>query len=281
MYSKKSLRFEFVNETSSFYGSDDNTISISEVKSSLSCQSSGNLFGTQISASIYGLSPDRLAELSSKANGLFGEATDRVSMKVFVEDTAIFTGHMTSSIANMNSMPDCALMVVATANADLQNRSSSPFSFKGAAAAPDIINAICNAVGYKASITDLDGVVISNPYYEGSVFDQLHALCRDLNISMSIAPPSISFWPQKAVRDSTVPFISPDYGLIGYPIFSNGGVMFQTEFSTLLTTGRYIDLDTSLPHASGRYKLTSVTHELSSWMPDGPWHSICIANRQS
>mgnify|MGYP007064916587 CR=1 FL=1 len=55
--------------------------------------------------------------------------------------------------------------------------------------------------------------------------------------------------------------------------------MFQTQFSTLLTTGRNVKIETSLPHASGVYKLTSVTHELSSWMPDGPWHSICIAYR--
>jgi len=76
-----------------------------------------------------------------------------------------------------------------------------------------------------------------------------------------------------------MPFISPEYGLIGYPIFSNGGLMFQTQFSTLLTTGRNVQIETSLPHASGVYKLTSVTHELSSWMNDGPWHSICIAYR--
>jgi hypothetical protein len=81
-------------------------------------------------------------------------------------------------------------------------------------------------------------------------------------------------------KDTVIPLISPEYGLIGYPIFSNGGVMFQTQFSSLLTTGRKIKLLTSLPHASGNYKLTNVTHELSSWVEDGPWHSICIANKK-
>lgn len=279
MYSKRSLRFEFVNETSSFDESGNNTISISEARATVSFQSAGNLFGTQINVSIFGLGIEMLAALSSKAMGLFGSDTERISMKVFVGETAIFAGYMTSSIANMNTIPNAALMITATANADLQNKPASPFSFNGATPVPDIINAICNAAGYKAYITGLDGLVVTNPHYEGSIFTQLESLCNDVNVAMSVAPPSISFWPQDSTRDDVMPFISPEYGLIGYPIFSNGGLMFQTQFSTLLTTGRNVQIETSLPHASGVYKLTSVNHELSSWMNDGPWHSICIAYR--
>lgn len=279
MYSKRSLRFEFVNETSSFDESGNNTISISEARATVSFQSAGNLFGTQINVSIFGLGIEMLAALSSKAMGLFGIDTERISMKVFVGETAIFAGYMTSSIANMNAIPNAALMITATANADLQNKPASPFSFNGATPVPDIINAICNAAGYKAYITGLDGLVVTNPHYEGSIFTQLESLCNDVNVAMSVAPPSISFWPQDSTRDDVMPFISPEYGLIGYPIFSNGGLMFQTQFSTLLTTGRNVQIETSLPHASGVYKLTSVNHELSSWMNDGPWHSICIAYR--
>ncbi|HAT3815129.1 TPA: hypothetical protein ACY3LZ_005281 [Citrobacter freundii] len=279
MYSKRSLRFEFVNETSSFDEPGNNTISISEARATVSFQSAGNLFGTQINVSIFGLGIEMLAALSSKAMGLFGSDTERISMKVFVGETAIFAGYMTSSIANMNAIPNAALMITATANADLQNKPASPFSFNGATPVPDIINAICNAAGYKAYITGLDGLVVTNPHYEGSIFTQLESLCNDVNVAMSVAPPSISFWPQDSTRDDVMPFISPEYGLIGYPIFSNGGLMFQTQFSTLLTTGRNVQIETSLPHASGIYNLTSVNHELSSWMNDGPWHSICIANR--
>lgn len=279
MYSKRSIKFVFVNETSSFDDSGNNTITIDEVKSTVSFQSAGNLFGTQVSVSLFGLSIELLAALSSKAMGLFGTDTERISMKIFVGETSVFAGYMTSSIANMNSIPNTSLMITATANADLQNKPASPFSFNGATPVPDIINAICNAAGYKAYIIGLNGLVVTNPHYEGDIFSQLTALCSDVNVAMSVTPPSISFWPQDGAKDDVMPFISPEHGLIGYPVFSNGGLMFQTQFSTLLTTGRNVKIETSLPHASGVYKLTSVTHELSSWMPDGPWHSICIAYR--
>lgn len=280
LYIKRALRFEFKNETSSFDKAGNNLISISEARATVSLQSSGNLFGTQVNISIFGLDLDMLATLSAKAMGFFGTDTERISMKIFVESTAIFVGYMTSSIANMSAVPNAALMITATANADLQNKTASPFSFKGATPVTSVINAICKAAGYKPNIVGLEGKVISNPHYEGSVFDQLRAVCDDLKISMSVAPPSISFWPQESTRDSVKPFISPKYGLIGYPVFSNGGVIFQTQFSTLLTTGRDIELKTALPHVGGIYRLTSVTHELSSWMEDGPWHSVCIANKK-
>lgn len=279
MYNQRSLRFEFVNETSSFDEKGNNTISISEVRSAVSFQSAGNLFGTQVNVSLFGLSMELLASLSSKAMGLFGSDTERVSMKIFVGDTAIFVGYMTSSIANMNTVPNSSLMITATANADLQNKPASPFSFNGATPVTSVITAICKAAGYSPYITGLDGIVATNPHYEGSIFNQLEKLCDDFEIAMSVASPTITFWPQNEKKDDVMPLISPEYGLIGYPIFSNGGVMFQTQFSTLLTTGRNVRLITSLPHASGTYKLTSVSHELSSWMPDGPWHSVCIANR--
>lgn len=279
MYNQRSLRYEFTNETSSFDEKGNNTISISEVRSTVSFQSAGNLFGTQVNVSLFGMSMELLASLSSKAMGLFGSDTERISMKIYVGETAIFVGYMTSSIANMNTAPNSALMITATANADLQNKPSPPFSFNGATPVTSVITAICKAAGYSPYITGLDGIVATNPHYEGSIFNQLEKLCDDFEIAMSVASPTITFWHQNEKKDDVMPLISPEYGLIGYPIFSNGGVMFQTQFSTLLTTGRNVKLITSLPHASGTYKLTSVSHELSSWMPDGPWHSVCIANR--
>lgn len=279
LYVNRSLRFEFNNETSSFDESGNKQISISNAKAQVSLQSSGNLFGTQVNVSIFGLSLDMLAALSAKAMGLFGASTERISMKIFVENTAIFVGYMTSSIANMNSAPNAALVITATANADLQNKVAKPFSVSGPTAVKYVISGICKAAGYSPLINGLDGVMVNNPHYVGSVFDQLQRICDDLDVAMSVSPPKIAFWPNKETKDSVRPLISAQYGLIGYPIFSNGGVMLQTQFSSLLTTGRSIQLETSLPHASGIYQLTSVTHELSSWTEGGPWHSICIANR--
>lgn len=279
MYTERSLRFEFNNLTSNFQGTNSNKISISNVMATVSCQSSGNLFGTQVSVSIYGLGIELLAALSSKAMGLYGKNTENVSLNIYVEDITIFAGFLTSSMANM-AVPNSALLITATANAELQNKVASPFSFNGATPLTSALTAICKNAGYSPLITGLEGKTLTNPHYSGSVFDQLERICYDMKVSMSVMSPQISFWDTEKERDTVIPLVSPEYGLIGYPIFSNGGVMFQTQFSTMMTTGRYVNLETTLPHASGTYKLTNVTHELSSWVEDGPWHSICMANKK-
>lgn len=185
--------------------------------------------------------------------------------------------------ANMNSAPDSSLMISATASAELQNMTASPFSVNGAQKLTDVINSICSTAGYRATFHKMNGMTTSgSPYFEGSVFDQLHRICVDYGVAMSASPPeNVDFWPTKNTRDEIIPLVSNEYGLVGYPIFSSGGIMFQTQYSSLLVIGRFIEMVTELPNASGKYQLSTVRHELSSWVPGGPWHSVCTAYRNN
>lgn len=281
MYKQHILRFEFTNETSSFDKSGNNKISISNIKSTVSLSSVIGRTGARADFSIYGLSLDRMADLSGRADGNMLE-TQKINVAIFADDSLVFSGGMISSIANMNSAPESCLMVSATANAELQNMAVSPFTARGSQKLTDVISSICSAAGYKAVFKGMEGMTTSgSPHFEGSVFDQLHQVCSGYGLAMSVTPPNkVEFWPSSKQRDDVIPFISKDYGLIGYPVFSQGGLMFQTQYSSLLAIGRYIDIKTEMPWASGRYKLSTVSHELSSWVPDGLWHSICTAGRK-
>ena len=284
MYKQHVLRFDFTNKTGSFDNQGNNKISITNARATVSINTVVGITGTTAEFSIYGLSLDRIADLSGRADGIVSPSEGQaINVDIFADDSLVFSGGMNSSIANMNSAPESSLMITATANADLQSKVASPFSARGAQNLTDVISAICSSAGYQAAFNGLKGMTTSgSPHLEGSVFDQLHQACSGYGLAMSVTPPNkIEFWPSDNVRDDVIPYISKEYGLIGYPVFSNGGIMFQTQYSSLLIIGRYIDMKTELPHASGRYKLTSVRHELSSWAPNGSWHSICIAYRES
>lgn len=282
MYKQHIIRFEFTNKTGTFDNKGNNKISISNVKATVSLNSVIGMTGTTAEFSIYGLGIERLADLSGRANGIVSPNEQVINVDIFADDSLVFSGGMNSSIANMNSAPESSLMIAATANADLQSKVASPFSARGPQNLTDVINSICTSAGYEAAFNGVKGMTTSgSPHLEGSVFDQLNQACSGYGLAMSVTPPNkIEFWPTNTVRDDVIPLISKKYGLIGYPVFSNGGLMFQTQYSSLLIIGRYIDMRTELPHASGRYKLTSVRHELSSWVTGGSWHTICIANRE-
>ncbi|ENG5503822.1 hypothetical protein ACT4JQ_004698 [Yersinia enterocolitica] len=282
MYKQHSLRFDFTNLTGSFDKSGNNSFSIKNVKAVVSLNAVVGRTGTSADISIYGLGLDMLAALSGRADGNMLDA-QRINVVIFADDSVVFSGGMTSSIANMNSAPDSSLMISATASAELQNMTASPFSVNGAQKLTDVINSICSTAGYRATFHKMNGMTTSgSPYFEGSVFDQLHRICVDYGVAMSASPPkNVDFWPAKNTRDEIIPLVSNEYGLVGYPIFSSGGIMFQTQYSSLLVIGRFIEMVTELPNASGKYQLSTVRHELSSWVPGGPWHSVCTAYRNN
>lgn len=281
MYKQHSLRFEFKNKTGTFDKAGNDKITISNVKATVSLNGVIGRTGTSAEVSLYGLSLERISELSGRANGSTSN-TQNINVGIFADDILVFYGVMTASIANMNQAPDSCLSITAIADAELRNKAVSPFTAKGSQSLTDVINAICTAAGYEAVFGDgVNGMTTSgSPHFEGSVFDQLHQVCSEYGLAMAVTPPGkAEFWPSNSKRDDVVPYISSEYGLIGYPVFAAGGVMFQTQYSSLLSIGRYIEMKTEVPWASGRYQLSTVRNELSSWITGGPWHSICTANR--
>lgn len=280
MYKKHALKFEFYNNKSTFDQQGNNKISIAEIKATVSLNDVIGRTGSSAEISLYGLSLERIADLSGRADGNM-LSTQGIDVGIYADDSLVFYGGMTSAISNMNQAPESSLMISATANAEIRNMAVSPFSARGAQSITDVINAICSAAGYEAAFRGIEGMTTSgSPHFEGSVFDQLNQICTGYGLAMAVEKNRrIAFWPDKKERDDVIPFISKDHGLIGYPVFSAGGVMFQTQYSSLLSIGRFIELKTEVPWASGEYKLSNVRGELSSWVPGGPWHSICSAAR--
>lgn len=285
-YKQRSIRLEVINTNSTFDEAGNNTISISNAKIHVSLQASGGLrAGTTANVNIAGLGLELIALLSFKAQGNYSEAIPgHLQLKIYVPDDTgqeveLFSGYMYTSIANMNATPDPVLTIAATGNTDLQHISAPPYSHRGSTPVADIITAICDSVGYTAKLVGLDGKVLVDPHFEGDVYEQLIQVCKVSGLQLDVTPPTITVWPEGSTRDDIVPLVSPEHGMIGYPIFSNGGVMFQTQFSSLLATGRLVEVQASLPHASGIYSIGSVQHELSTWDTGGVWNSMVTATK--
>ncbi|CRY10492.1 hypothetical protein [Yersinia enterocolitica] len=278
MYSKKELRYEFALSNGSFDKEGNDKISIDNVKSSFRVGSYGSYGGVQSEIMIFGLSLDRLAMLSGKGIGVWTPAQD-TSISVYVGVNKIFSGGIFASYANMNGQPETALIMNAVAGLSLKTSSSSAFSQPGAVPVSTMLGAICNIFGFKLNAHGLDGIIAQSPNFAGSPMDQIRDICLAHGLRYQIFDNVVTVWPEKSAIDDVVPLVSSESGLIGYPVFSQNGMTFQTQFSTLLSQGRVIELVTSLPNASGRYLLNVVEHFLSSWTEGGSWHTVCQASR--
>lgn len=274
-YKKRTLKFEFTLKDGAFDESGNNILTIDNIKAEIEIGAYGGITGTTLEARVYGLSIDNMALLSYKGIQLNGAKQNM--MKVWADDRPVFFGSITNCFADLNQMPDAPLIISAFSTGFDQSITAAPFSKEGVASVNEIITTIAASIGY--TIVN-NGVLakLENPYFEGNPISQIQQCAHAAGIEIDFRLGAIYIWPQGGSIDDTIPLISPQHGLIGYPVFSNYGINFQCQYSDLILRGRKIQLETSLPNGSGVYTVQSAVHHLSTWTEGGPWSTIVWAS---
>jgi hypothetical protein len=274
-YKKRTLKFEFTLKDGAFDESGNNILTIDNIKAEIEIGAYGGITGTTLEARVYGLSIDNMALLSYKGIQLNGAKQNM--MKVWADDRPVFFGSITNCFADLNQMPDAPLIISAFSTGFDQSIAAAPFSKEGVASVNEIITTIAASIGY--TVVN-NGVLakLENPYFEGNPITQIQQCAHAAGIEIDFRLGAIYIWPQGGSIDDTIPLISPQHGLIGYPVFSNYGINFQCQYSDLILRGRKVQLETSLPNGSGVYTVQSAVHHLSTWTEGGPWASIVWAS---
>lgn len=274
-YKKRTLKFEFTLKDGAFDESGNNILTIDNIKAEIEIGAYGGITGTTLEARVYGLSIDNMALLSYKGIQLNGAKQNM--MKVWADDRPVFFGSITNCFADLNQMPDAPLIISAFSTGFDQSITAAPFSKEGVASVNEIITTIAASIGY--TVVN-NGVLakLENPYFEGNPISQIQQCAHAAGIEIDFRLGAIYIWPQGGSIDDIIPLISPQHGLIGYPVFSNYGINFQCQYSDLILRGRKVQLETSLPNGSGVYTVQSAVHHLSTWSEGGPWSTIIWAS---
>lgn len=279
MYQTNSLRFEFQAGKGSFDSAGNTKISISDVKAIADVEYTGNYGGYRADVTIYGLGQDLIAMLSAKGIGPYTNTDLLISMDIYANETLIFSGSIYACYANMNTVPEAGLVINAVAGLDLMRASTKPYSVKGSTPVVDILSSICTPNGYNVETYGISGYSGSNSYFVGSPLEQVRQVCMHFDFQMAISGKTVTVWKRSEGINTVIAEVSPDNGLIGYPVFTQAGIMYQTTFSPYLAQGQQVKLTTSLPNATGTYLNFAVRHRLSSWIKQGPWISVCQASK--
>ncbi|EAO2082672.1 hypothetical protein ABCZ66_004589 [Salmonella enterica] len=278
-YVQRDITVEFtLSDGRTFDNGKGNILTIPGAKCFATVTVYGGTAGTQITLYIWGLSPAHMADLSYR--GVWRPAQSTANeMRVRAGGRLIFEGDITDAYADYNQAPDIPLILTGQVSFNLRNQTAADFSAKGDVPVADIIRALASSAGLKFENQGVSRS-LSNPHFSGNLVQQMldAASAADINIDLGDAE-KVTIWPKDKALDIPAVHISPDHGLIGYPVYTMTGLSATTIFCPDLFIGRRVHLESSLPNVTGDYQLTGVIHTITSRTVGGPWSSNCTMTR--
>ncbi|ECY5577014.1 hypothetical protein AVC51_23760, partial [Salmonella enterica subsp. enterica serovar Kambole] len=151
-------------------------------------------------------------------------------MRVRAGGRLIFEGDITDAYSDYNQAPDIPLILTGQVSFNLRNQTAADFSAKGDVPVADIIRALASSAGLKFENQGVSRS-LSNPHFSGNLVQQMldAASAADINIDLGDAE-KVTIWPKDKALDIPAVHISPDHGLIGYPVYTMTGLSATTTF---------------------------------------------------
>lgn len=277
-YRKRDITVEFTLAEGEKFDKRGNVLTVRNARCYINMAVYGGISGTQITLYLWGMSPEHMATLSYK--GVWrGAGIGQNLMRVWADGRPIFEGAISDAYADYNQAPDVPLMINASIMFSFRHKKVSPFSAEGDVSIDDIILPMASSVGLKF---ENQGVSRSlpNPYFLGDIVRQMldAAAAVDAEIDLGSVG-KVTIWPKGQARKLPSIKISPQNGLIGYPIFTKNGVDITTVFCMDIFIGRPVNLTSSLHNVTGNYNVKGAIHTLTSWIEGGQWSTNCSLAR--
>ncbi len=273
-FTKKRLDLTITLGTGAFGDTVGNTVTLSGLRMFASMtQPTSEAMGA-LQMRVFGLEQTMMNQLTtigpvniairSKNSVLLAAGDDVMGMHT------VFEGTISDAWGDYNSAPEVAFNVIAYAGLDAAVKPVNAISFKGSADVAGIMSGLAATMGLAFENNNVN-VKLSNPYFPGTALMQVKSCARAANIRYVIDRGVLAIWGRNASRQAGIPLISPESGMVGYPSFSNSGMTVKMIFNQNITPGGDIQVNSSLPMATGKFHVYTVGHELSSEMPNGPW----------
>lgn len=238
----------------------------------------------QLQLRVFGMTLDQMNQYSSTGTNMVAAQNQTITVSAGDAGgaiTQVFAGTLIRSFIDFSGVPDVSFSCAAIAGYYEKSAPSSPNSYQGAQSAESIIQALASSIGYQFLNQNGAHAVLQNQYLYGSVIDQIMKVARAAAFPITIENNTVTIWPNNGTRDDTVINLGPGNGLVGYPVYWEAGFIVKSEFNQNIANGRTINLTSTIPKANGSWPIQTVTHELSSVTPDGPWFTtakLCPAN---
>ena len=185
--------------------------------------------------------------------------------------SVVYTGNITFAYPDMTGAPDICLVIESHTAVLWQLKPADSVSNEGETDVAIVIESLCKKMGRRFENNGVNAK-ISNQYLSGSELDKVRQIAAHADIDVYIDNETIAITPKGQPRMIEIPIISPNTGLIGYPIPDQQGIKLQCLYDKSLRFGGLIEVSGSLLEVcNGRWRVFGLSLDLESKVPGGKW----------
>lgn len=256
-------------------------------------QNSGGAAGSSAQVSIWGMTPSLMNSLSTL--GMVVSQIPRDVITISAGDSQegmsiIFVGTIMQAYGEYNTAPDVPFRFEClSGGAELAILYEST-SYPGATSVAKILQTIAEKNGWQFENNGVDATIAS-PVLKGSALDQVRGVADAARINFYLINNTLIIVPRNKPRQGTpVPLIAPapDGQMIGYPAYTQQGILVRTVFDKRLAMGGLFKLKTSLAQSKtspvgvignkdGTWLVQKLDLALDEQVPKGQWMSVVHA----
>jgi hypothetical protein len=255
-----------------------NTLTLAGYRVSAVIDYPGGASSVSAQISVYGMNLSDMNTLASLGQPQYRNNLNQVSILAGDAENGmslVFQGTLQAAIPNFSAAPRVGFDMTAFGFYDIMMTPVPPASFGGAANVATIMASFAANAGLGFENSGVS-VVLSNPYFPGTLGQQIKACARAANINFILDPTkgptgTLAIWPKNGVRSGTVGSIGPQTGMIGYPRYAIYGIDVDMLFNPNLVFGGQLKVASSLGPANGTWAIYQITHQIESLTPGGDW----------
>jgi hypothetical protein len=268
---QRKIDLKFQLGTGAFGEDGSNTVELTGLRCTANITKSGGVSMSSLDLRVYGMPLDVMNKLTI-LNKLRYTDSRFNSVTVSADGAVCFTGIMSEAWADIQSAPDALFHVSAFTGLLEAVKPVAPVSYNGSV---DVATIMAGIAVQMQPIRTLENsgvdVRLADPYLPGTLRDQALAVARAAGINLFIDDTVLAIWPNGESRGGLVPVLSAATGIVGYPQFTQNGIMVRTLYNPSLVFGQTVEVESVLTPANGRWTIAAISHNLDSDVPGGAW----------
>lgn len=240
-----------------------------------SIEKTGGAEFAKATVEIYGLSIETMAKLTTLSFNPF--MNDWNFIEIFAGEEgqtlqSVFQGEITLAYADLNGGSK-VLKIQAQTGAYPVLIPDPPRSIEGEQSAASLIESLAKQANYSFQNEGVTAM-ISDCTISGDPVTKMRSIANQVGAELIIDDGTVVLMQSGQCRraEGSVPVISVDTGMIGYPVFTNTGLQVSSYFRPDLRLAAMVRVESIIPGATGSWRIVKLVHELSANNPnEGAW----------